>query len=283
MHENSDELNRWLSLAHHLLDLAQQETLPRFRAGTLSVTAKSGDSAGSALYDPVTVADKGAEQSIRDVLESKYPEFGLLGEEFGVLRPKAKYRWILDPIDGTRSFISGLPTWTTLLGLAEGGQPILGLIDQPFVGERWYGSSLGAYWTRTNVSACSGPIPLSCRPCASLEYATISATDPRPGVMFSELESHGFDQLARRARVARFSADAYAYMLVAMGCMDLVVEAGLQAYDIAAIIPIITAAGGVITDWAGHPIPLTEQWDGRVVAAGDPRTHEDALRAISQW
>ena len=279
----SDKPDSWAEMGHRLANIARAETLPRFRNPTCSVIAKGDASVGSAQFDPVTNADRAAEQAIRSHLESDYPELGFIGEEYGALRPEAEYRWILDPIDGTRSFVSGLPTWTTLLALTRESFPIFGLVDQPYIGERWFNSDDGAHWVRTDGDTIISGHSIGTRPCASLGDACVTATDPRAGAMFSEAEAFGFDALARAARIARFSTDAYGYMSVAMGCMDLVIEAGLHAYDIAAIVPIIRAAGGVITGWAGEPIRFDGSWDGRVVAAGDKRVHEEALSLIATW
>ena len=284
MTHDTDQEAQWLTLGHHLADVARQATLKHFRDPTQAVIAKQGEALGSAHFDPVTEADRGAEQRLRTIIEKEWPEFGLLGEEFGTLRPDADLYWVLDPIDGTRSFVCGLPTWTTLLGLAERNQPILGIVDQPFIGERWFASSEGAYWVRQMGEGISShPIPIHCRSCARIEDACLATTDPRPGVMFSEQQAAGFDHLARRARVVRFSTDAYGYVLIASGNLDLVIESGLHPYDIAAVIPLVVAAGGIATDWKGRPIRLNDEWDGTIVAAGDSRVHAAALDAIAGW
>jgi len=277
-------LSSQVALAHRPADIARQATLTYFRDPSQQVSAKQGEMLGSAHFDPVTEADRGAEAKIRHVIETECPEFGLIGEELGALRPQADLRWIVDPIDGTRSYICGLPTWTTLVGLASENESILGVVDQPFTGERWLGSKNGAYWMRRYEPSNANDLQkIQCRPCASIEEACIATTDPRPGALFSVEQARGFDDLARRARVIRFSTDAYGYVLVASGNLDLVIESGLHLYDIAAIIPLIEAAGGLITDWQGCTIKMNGDWNGTVVAAGDVRIHREALDAIATW
>jgi myo-inositol-1(or 4)-monophosphatase len=258
------DLAEFARFAGRLADAARAETLPRFRAGT---AASSKVAAG---FDPVTDADREAERALRRMIETAYPEHGIVGEEFGCVRADAAYRWVLDPVDGTRGFLCGAPTWATLIGLERGGVPVIGVIDQPFSDERWLGVAGGATYRRRGAAhrcAASGVVDLAC--------ARVSTTDPRCEGYFTRQEADAFARLAQRCRVCRFSLDAYAYGLLALGEVDLVVEAGLQRHDIVALVPVVEGAGGRISGWKGES--PNDCARGRLVAAATPQLHAAAL------
>jgi inositol-phosphate phosphatase/L-galactose 1-phosphate phosphatase/histidinol-phosphatase len=205
---------------------------------------------------------------MRQLIASRFAEHGIIGEEYGAERAEAEFVWVLDPIDGTKSFISGVPLFGTLIALTQHGRPVLGIIDQPILKERWVGAA-GRPTTFNGAAA-------HCRPCPALAAATVFATSPD---MFKDGdEATGFARLARAVKLVRFGADCYAYGLIALGFVDLVVEASLKPYDFSALAPIIAGAGGIATDWRGQPLSLAS--DGRVVAAGDRRTHREALALL---
>ncbi|MBO0711149.1 MAG: inositol monophosphatase family protein, partial [Acetobacteraceae bacterium] len=207
----------------------------------------------------VTRADRDAETAMRAVLAARFPDHGVLGEEFGLERGEAAFRWVLDPIDGTRAFITGRPVFGTLIGLLEGGQPILGLIDQPLTGERWIGLS-------GRPSVFRGPFGgrIGCRRCVRLADAELSCTSPE---MFGAAERARWQRLAGAVRRVSFGGDCYAYGLLALGQIDVIAEADLKVWDWAALVPVIEGAGGRLTDWSGQP--LRQDGDGRALAVGD--------------
>ena len=215
---------------------------------------------------PVTIADMTAEQAMRAVLAHRFPGHGIEGEEYGVDRAHARYRWVLDPIDGTRAFITGRPIFGTLIALLDDGRPILGILDQPISGERWTGAA-GHPTTFTG-----GPGQIGVRPCPSLASAELSCTAPE---IFSEPETRRWRRLQAAAARTTWGGDCYAYGLIALGGVDVIAEAGLKLWDWAALVPIIEGAGGRITDWAGHP--LHPGSNGQVLAVGDPALHQAAI------
>ncbi|CAN5176504.1 histidinol-phosphatase [soil metagenome] len=225
-----------------------------------------------AAFDPVTQADRGAETAIRALIAERYPDHGVIGEEFGEDRPDAEFVWVLDPIDGTRAFISGLPLWTTLIGLRHQGRPVLGAIGQPYVGELFIGSAAGS-----RLMARGQSTPLRVRECAQLTDAVIATTDP--DACFDGAERGAWLQVRAAAKLARLGCDAYAYAMVAMGKMDMVIEAGLQSWDIEAAIPLIEGAGGVVTNWRGEPVGRN---GGQMVISGDRRCLDEALVALKR-
>jgi histidinol phosphatase-like enzyme (inositol monophosphatase family) len=220
-------------------------------------------------FDPVTDADKGAERAIRTLIAERYPDHGVIGEEYGEDRPDAEFVWVLDPIDGTRAFIAGLPLWTTLIGLRRQGRPVLGSIGQSFLGELYIGHAGGSRLMTRGQSR-----PLKTRPCPRLSEALIATTDP---AIFRGSDQQAWQAVRAAARLARLGCDAYAYAMVAAGTIDLVVETRLQAWDIDAAIPVIAGAGGMTTDWTGAPVGAH---GGRVVIAGDRACLEQALAAL---
>jgi len=249
------ELNR--ASAAHILPLFRSEHGVR-------------DKGGAGGFDPVTEADVGAEQIMRRLIQAHYPEHGVIGEEMGEDRPDAEFVWVLDPVDGTRAFVAGLPTWCTLIGLRWQGRPVLGSIAQPFLGETYLGHAGGA-----RMVSPDGEQQLKVRPCPLLTEAVIATTDPEG--LFDGAELGAWTQVRAAARIARTGCDAYAYARVAAGTMDLVVEAGLKAWDIDAAIPIIEGAGGVVTNWRGGPVGAH---GGQVAIAGDRACLEEALIAL---
>ena len=255
-----------LNTAHAMADAARAVILPYFRRPDLVADNKQASG-----FDPVTEADCAAEKAMREILACARPEDGILGEEFGEITGQSGYRWVLDPIDGTRGFISGTPTWGVLIALEQIDHgPVFGMIDQPYIGERFWGG-LGF----AQVSGPHGNGALQVRGTKSLSDATIFTTFPEVG---SALEARAFHAVAERARLTRYGMDCYAYALLAAGQIDLVIEAGLNAYDIQAPIAVIQAAGGVVTDWTGDAAHM----GGRVVAAATPELHAEALTILQE-
>ena len=254
------ELDRFIDLATDLAEAAGAAIRPHFRQ-PLAVDDKPD-------LSPVTIADRAAEAAMRTLISASFPDHGIIGEEFGREREDAEFVWVLDPIDGTKSFISGVPLFGTLIALAHRGRPILGVIDQPISRERWVGA-------RGRATTCNGA-PIRCRSCPSLAAATLFATSPD---MFLGDERAAFERVAGAAKLVRFGADCYAYGLVAHGFVDLVIESGLKPYDFSAILPIVEGAGGVASDWRGAPLTIAS--DGRVVVAGDARAHAAAVALLA--
>jgi histidinol phosphatase-like enzyme (inositol monophosphatase family) len=248
-----------------LAQISSDIILPFFRM-PLAVT----DKATGRSFDPVTEADRGAEQAIRQRIRAAFPAHAIRGEEFGRENEGAEYEWVIDPIDGTRAFICGLPTWGTLVGLQRNGSPVYGMMNQPYVGERFIGDGRMAM----HLSA-KGRRPLKTRACARLSDASIATTSPR---IIAGAESVAYDRLESRCKLARYGTDCYAYALLAAGHIDLVAETGLKAYDIAPLIPIIEGAGGVVTTWDGQ----SASEGGAILAAGDPALHAQALEELSR-
>ena len=247
-----------------LAALASDAVLPWFRR-PLAVTDK-----GVGRFDPVTVADREAERVMREAIAARFPSHGIQGEEFGEQEGTSPFRWVLDPIDGTRAFISGVPTWGTLVALCEDGVPVLGMMSQPFVGEIFVGGVGGAEVLRGGTST-----PLCTRGTTELAEASLFATTPE---MFQPVEWAAFGRVSAAVRLTRFGIDCYAYALLAAGHVDLVVEAGLGFYDIAPLIPLIEAAGGVVTDWRGAPV----RGGGQVLAAANATLHAAALARLEE-
>ena len=260
-HTESVDLE-FVMFAHDLADHAGSVILPHFRAAG-AVTNKAEQA-----FDPVTEADRAAEQIMRGMIQRRYPDHGIHGEEFGDVPANGPMRWTLDPIDGTRSFIIGLPAWGTLIGLSGEAGPMVGMMDQPYVRERFWGSGAGAFFRGDQ-----GERPIRSRRCVSLGEAILAATTPD---MFKPGDDDRFRSLSRHARMTRFGGDCYLYCLLAMGLIDIVAETSLKAFDIAPLIPIIRAAGGMVTTWEGGDAAS----GGRILAVGDPALHGAALRAL---
>ena len=249
-----------LPLGHELADAAG-EVLRRYFRQPLAVEDKAD-------HSPVTIADREVEGVMRALIGAGFADHGVLGEEYGSDRPDAEWVWVLDPIDGTKAFISGLPLFGTLIALAWRGRPLLGLLDQPISRERWAGVS-GRVSTLNEV-------PISVRECPSLARATLFATAPD---MFRGEDQAAWQRASGDAKLVRYGADCYAYGLLASGFCDGVVEASLKPYDYCAHVPIIEGAGGIVTDWRGAPAGLAG--DGRIAAAGDAAVHDEILARLA--
>lgn len=248
----------------HLAQISGEAILPFFRSH-LAVSDKPGKGA----FDPVTEADRAAELVIRRAIKEQFPSHGILGEEFGTEQGDAEFVWVIDPIDGTRSFICGLPVWGTLIGLKRNGTPALGLMHQPFTRERFFGDGARA-WLRTP----QGERKLVTRTITDLAEATLMTTSPH---LFTGKRAEQYGRIEKGVKLTRYGTDCYAYAMVAAGQIDLVVETGLQEYDIMPLIPIIEGAGGVVTDWQGGAAVS----GGDVVASANHQLHEKTLRLIN--
>lgn len=253
------DIENFAQLAVRLADAARPEIMGRFRTG-IQADAKSDAS-------PVTEADRASERAMRELINHTYPGHGILGEEYGAERTDAEFVWVLDPIDGTNSFVTGKPLFGTLVALCQDGKPIVGVIDAPGMNERWVGA-------RGRPTTLNGQ-PVKTRACADMSRSWLYATTPD---MFKGGDEAAFKRL--RAGVWRtvFGGDCYAYGLLASGHVDLVCEASLGPYDYCALAPVVEGAGGVLTDWQGTPVGLNS--DGRVLAAGDKALHAKALAAL---
>ena len=247
------------------LATASGETILPFFRTSLGVENKN---TGHDL-DPVTEADRAAEAVMRRMIKENFPQHGIVGEEFGSERADAEYVWVLDPIDGTKSFIAGLPIWGTLIALMHNGTPVFGMMHQPYIGERFSGDSGSAIY-----NGPSGKRNLAVRKCASLADATLFTTSPR---LMNASDRAKFEQVEKDVRLSRYGGDCYAYCMLAAGHLDLIIETELKPYDVAALIPIVSGAGGIITTWDGKPA----QSGGRIVAAGDKRVHEAAMKILN--
>ncbi|MEP1934076.1 MAG: histidinol-phosphatase [Roseibium sp.] len=247
-----------------LADAASAAIMPHFRQGfTVDNKWETG-------FDPVTVADKNGETVMRALINKYHPDHGILGEEHGAENLDAENVWVLDPIDGTRAFITGLPTWGSLIGLKTSGKPSLGMMMQPYIGERFAGDCHSAWFLGPQ-----GQSVLKTRSCNELKEATIFTTSP---ALFSETERPEFDRIEAEARLSRYGTDCYAFCMVAAGHADVTIETGLQPYDIVALVPIIEGAGGVVTTWSGG----SPTDGGQILASGDPRLHDIMLRELAK-
>jgi len=253
-----EELRAFAAFAERLADAARAETIERWRTGC----AAEGKG-GAADFDPVTEADRGAECAMRALIEAEFPDHGIQGEEFGDRPARGPWTWSLDPVDGTRSFICRLPTWTTLIGLLEEGRPVLGMIDAPVLGERYVG------W---DEAASRNGEPVLASGCGRLAEARVSTTDP---YLFEDIGI--WERIRRAARTTRYGHDGYGYACVAAGGLDLVIECGLKPHDYNALVPVVRGAGGWIGDWQGGG----DFREGRVIAAGSRELYEEAVRLVN--
>jgi len=249
-----------LRLAERLADAAGAAIRPFFRAAYQSET--------KADSSPVTEADRAAEAAIRTILEKERPLDGIIGEEYGATRENAGRRWVIDPIDGTRSFMTGRPIFGTLIALIEEEAPIIGIIDQPILRERWVGA-------RGRPTLFNGEVART-RNCGLLASAHLSTTSP---YLFDSATRPGFERLAAAAGNLVLGGDCYSYGLVALGQLDLVVEAGLKLHDFAALVPVVEGAGGIVCDWSGNPV--SAQSDGKLVTAGDRALIDQTLALLN--
>lgn len=259
---NEIDLNEVFAVADAVADAARLETLKYFRRTDLPVESKL------VAFDPVTAADRGAEAAMRAVLARLRPDDGILGEEAESVKGTSGLTWVLDPIDGTRGFISGTPTWGVLIALSDNDGPFLGVIDQPYIGERFYGGG-----ARSEMTGPLGSHRLGVRTGRTLANATLFTTFPEIDTLEDQT---AFQRVASKVQLTRYGMDCYAYALLAAGQIDLVIEAGLQPYDIQAPIAVIEAAGGIVTDWNGAPA----HDGGRAIAAATPELHAAALELL---
>lgn len=255
----------FLETARQLAETSREVIARHFRT-RLDVDSKTDES-------PVTVADRETEAALRQVLAERHPEHGIVGEEHGIERPDAEFVWVLDPIDGTKSFVTGSPLFGTLVALKHGDRPILGVIDMPMLNERW----VGAAGHGTTFTDARGTHDARCRPCTELSQALLRTTSLS---MFEEDPGDlpALRRVMEKVKVTVWGGDCYCYGLLASGFQDLVIEASLQNYDFMALIPVVEGAGGIATDWRGGPLGLES--DGRVVMAGDPAIHAAALELL---
>ncbi|WP_232816617.1 inositol monophosphatase family protein [Paracoccus zhejiangensis] len=249
-----------VATAHLMADAARAAILPHFRARDLQ-----SDNKRAAGFDPVTEADRAAERAMRAVLAERRPEDAIIGEEFGTEAGRSGISWILDPIDGTRAFICGATSWGVLIGVSDGSGMVYGLIDQPYTGERFEGG-----FGIARLTGPRGVEPLRTRTGVTLDQASLMTTFPEVGTVE---EGAAFRRVAEKVQLTRYGLDCYAYALLALGQIDLVIEAGLQSYDIAGPLAVVQAAGGIVTDWQGGPA----HQGGRVLAAASPEIHAAAL------
>jgi myo-inositol-1(or 4)-monophosphatase len=260
------DLSSYLEFANRMAHAAGDAILPHFR-----VAIDVEDKGGATGYDPVTVADRAAEAVIRAEIARAHPDHGIRGEEHGWQKGTSRYTWVVDPIDGTRSFILGQMHWATLIALNDGEGVVAGVVHQPFVGETFLAAAGGrAEWRRGGLRRA-----LKTRRCPAVERAALACTDPR---MFRTPAARAaFDRVSDRAQLTRWGGDCYAYCLLAMGLIDVVIESSLQAWDVQALLPLVESAGGRITTWTG------ERCDegGDVVATGDPALHDAVLRLLA--
>ncbi len=253
-----------IELAERLADAARAEVAPHFRSNP-AVEQKPD-------LTPVTAIDRAAEAAMRLLIADARPDHGIVGEEFGAEHPDADFVWVLDPIDGTKRFITGNPLFGTLIALLREGVPILGIIDMTVLDERW----VGATGRRTVRRDAQGAHEVWVRPCAALSDAILSATSPH---MFEGPDERAFERVRAGAKMVLYGGDCFNYGQLAEGLIDLTVEADMDPYDFLAQVPVIAGAGGLVTDWRGAPPGL--QSDGRIVAAGDPRVHAEALALLT--
>jgi myo-inositol-1(or 4)-monophosphatase len=249
---------------HKLADASGEAILPFFRSRFDATNKASGT-----VFDPVTEADKAAEVVIRRLIAETFPEHGIEGEEYGLERGESEYRWVIDPIDGTRAFMAGLPVWGSLIGLMRNGRPALGIMNQPFTRERFWGDG-----AKATSRTWQGVRRLETRRTKELSEAILATTTPK---LFGPEERARYDTVEALARITRYGCDCYAYCMVAAGQMDLVIENGLMPHDIVALIPIIEGAGGLVTSWSGESAAA----GGQVLAAANPWIHEKAVKLLT--
>jgi histidinol phosphatase-like enzyme (inositol monophosphatase family) len=246
-----------------LADAARRETLPRFRTGTLVANKLSGG------FDPVTEADRAAETAIRDLITASFPDHGVLGEEHESIGLDREHVWVIDPIDGTRAFISGVPSWGTLIGFYSNGRSVMGLMDQPFTGERYFADGNNAWYRGPD-----GERQIRTRDCATLANATLFTTSPH---IFEGDDLKRYRAVEKKVQLFRYGMDCYAYTLLAAGHIDLVIENNLKPYDVGALIAIIEQAGGIITTWEGG----RPEAGGSIIAAGSRAVYDEAIAYLT--
>ncbi|MGO9134845.1 MAG: histidinol-phosphatase [Methylovirgula sp.] len=258
------------AFVEELANVAARTLLPFFRT---SLRAED-KSSGAGMFDPVTEADRAAESAMRHLINRTFANHGIIGEEFGNDRPDAEYVWVLDPIDGTKSFICGIPTWGTLIGLLHNGVPIYGMMVQPFTREYFTGDCKMARWRGHGADQALQERKLKTRSCADLREATVMTTSP---LLYPPGPLEALRRVESATRLSRYGYDCYAFAMLAAGHVDIVMEAGVQPYDVAPLIPIIEGAGGIVTDWSG----ASGARGGNVIAAGDRRIHAKVLELLN--
>lgn len=257
------------AFVERLADVAGETILPFFRT---QIGAEDKSRGGK--FDPVTEADRAAESAMRRLIGDYFPGHGIIGEEFGAHHEDAEYVWVLDPIDGTKSFIAGMPMWGTLIGLLRNGEPSYGMMVQPFTRERFVGDCAGARWRGPGHDHAIIERKLRTRACADLGHATLMTTSP---LLYTAPKLESFLRVEKTARLSLYGCDCYAFAMLAAGNVDCVIESGVQTYDIAPLIPIVQGAGGMVTSWDGGSAVR----GGDVIASGDPRVHEAALKLLN--
>lgn len=251
------------SFVDRLATVSGETILPFFR------TALAVENKGARAFDPVTAADRAAEEAMRALIRDTFPEHGILGEEQAPERIDAEYVWVLDPIDGTKSFIAGMPAWGTLIGLMRFGEPVFGMMHQPFIGERFAGDGGAARYRGP-----AGDRDLAVRPCAALADAVLFTTSP---LLMNEADRARFRRVEAAVKLSRYGGDCYAYCMLAAGLVDLIVETEIKPHDIVPLMPILAGAGGIVTTWDNR----AAQHGGRIVAAGDARVHQAAIELLN--
>lgn len=253
--------------------ISAAETLPFFRSG---VGVENKNAAGEG-FDPVTIADRNCEKALRALIEEHFPTDGIIGEEFGTVRSDAEYVWVIDPIDGTRAFVSGVPLWGTLVGLLYHGQPVASFTCQPFIGETFTATNTGqdiqSQWSKGGETR-----QLETRDCTGFDVATLMTTTP---ALFSEGELACYQKIEEQVRSVRYGTDWYAYALLASGTCDIVIESGLSSYDILPLVALIKASGGEVTDWRGQPLASGQSFTtGQILAVGDASLLPDLVKIL---
>jgi len=251
------------SFVDRLASVSGETILPFFRTALAIENKQAGGG-----FDPVTAADRAAEDAMRQTIRNVFPEHGILGEEYGAERTSSEYVWVLDPIDGTKSFISGMVAWGTLIGLMRFGEPVFGMMHQPFTRERFTGDGGAAHYRGP-----AGARDLHVRACAGLADAVLSTTSP---LLMNKKDRARFGKVENAVKLSRYGGDCYAYCMLAAGHIDLIIETEIKPHDIVPLIPIITGAGGIVTTWEGGPA----QAGGRMVVAGDSRVHQAAMEML---
>lgn len=250
--------------------IARHETLPLFRADP----AVDNKLENTGAFDPVTQADRGCEKALRALILERFANDGIIGEEYGTQNEQADYVWVIDPIDGTRAYVSGVPLWGTLVGLMHQGKPVASLAFQPFINEAFALNEQGPVWSQGNQTR-----RLQTRACAQLSTATMMTTTP---ALFDPKERSAYDQVESQVRSIRYGTDWYAYALIAAGTCDIVIESGLSPYDILPLVALIEAAGGQATDWSGRPLRAqSDGFTGQVLAVGDPKMNKRLLPMLA--
>lgn len=253
--------NTFLLLANRLAD-ASGGVIRRFFRAPFAMETKSDQS-------PVTAADKAAEEAIRQILQKERPKDGIWGEEFGSVNMDADFLWVIDPIDGTKAFATGRPTFGTLIALYRNGVPVLGVIDQPITRERWIGAA--GHGTTLNGR------PVRVRACDGVKSCTLSTTGL--DIFDTQKGRENFERIAAASTFTLYGGDCYSYGQVATGFLDAVIDERMKLHDFAALIPVVEGAGGIITDWAGGPLGMKEQ--SPVVASGDRRLHDELCAMLA--